>query len=138
MKEDPSAGGKVRFLAGQFVKFGLVGVSNTVISIVIYNALLFIGVHYIIAYTVAFLVSVVNAYIWNKKFVFNRQPAGGRKTFFRVFLSYGSTYLLGMGMLYVLVRYAGISERLAQILILFVTIPVNFLLNKLWAFKEKI
>ncbi len=138
MMKDPSLGSRILFLARQFVKFGLVGVSNTVISIVIYNALLFTGVHYIIAYTVAFLVSVVNAYIWNKKFVFNKHPAGGRKTFLRVFLSYGSTYLLGMGLLYLLVQHAGISERFAQILILFVTIPVNFLLNKFWAFKEKI
>jgi putative flippase GtrA len=37
-----------------------------------------------------------------------------------------------------MVWHAGVSKQLAQILILFVTIPVNFFLNKLWAFKEKI
>jgi len=125
-------------LARQFIKFGMVGVSNTVISIVVYNGLLWISVHYIIAYTIAFLVSVVNAYIWNKKFVFKSRPAGRKRTFLKVFLSYGSTFLLGMGLLYVMVQHMGISKPLAQILLLIITIPVNFLLNKLWAFNEKI
>ncbi len=152
---------RIRTLAGQFIKFGMVGVSNTVLSIVIYNGLLFFGVHYIIAYTVAFLISVVNAYVWNRKFVF-KNPSRGKneknvkneenvengkneenrknekKTFLKVFLSYGSTFLLGMGLLFLMVQYAGISKPLAQILLLAITIPVNFLLNKLWAFNEKI
>ena len=139
---------RIRTLAGQFIKFGIVGVSNTVLSIVIYNGLLFFGVHYIIAYTVAFLISVVNAYVWNRKFVF-KGPSGEKnvkngengknekKTFLKVFLSYGSTFLLGMGLLFLMVRYAGISKPLAQILLLAITIPVNFFLNKLWAFNEK-
>ena len=138
LKDGSSAWGRVQSLVKQFFKFGMVGVTNTVIAIVVYNALLYADVHYIIAYTLAFLVSVVNAYIWNRRFVFNKQASGGRKTFLKVFLAYGSTGLLGMGLLYLMVRYAGVSKPLAQILILFVTIPVNFFLNKLWAFKEKI
>lgn len=129
---------KLKNLVKQFIKFGMVGVSNTIISIVVYNGLLWINVHYIIAYTIAFLISVVNAYIWNRKFVFKNPSAGRKKTFLKVFLSYGSTFLLGMLLLYAMVQHMGISKPLAQILLLFITIPVNFLLNKLWAFNEKI
>ncbi|MCX5908530.1 MAG: GtrA family protein [Deltaproteobacteria bacterium] len=129
---------RIKTLVKQFFKFGMVGVSNTVLSIVIYNGLLFAGVHYIIAYTIAFLISVINAYIWNRKFVFKASAGGGKRTFLKVFLSYGSTFLLGMALLYILVQYAGISKSLAQILLLLITIPANFLLNKLWAFNEKI
>ena len=133
-----SAWNRIKTLVRQFFKFGMVGVSNTILSILIYNGLLFIDVHYIIAYTIAFLISVINAYIWNRKFVFENQPGGRKRTFLKVFLSYGSTFLLGMALLYVMVQYAGISKPLAQILLLFITIPANFFLNKLWAFNEKI
>lgn len=126
---------RLKDLVKQFIKFGLVGVSNTLISIVIYNGLLYIKINYIVAYTIAFLISVVNAYFWNKKYVFNKQISTDKKPFIKVFLSYGSTFLLGMLLLFILVSYLGISEQLAQILILFITIPLNFLLNKLWAFK---
>lgn len=122
----------------QFLKFGTVGVSNTIISIVIYNGLLFLDVHFIIAYSVAFIVSVINAYIWNRKYVFVAIVNQEKKTFLKVFLSYGSTFFLGMALLFVMVQYFDISESLAQILLLFITIPVNFLLNKLWAFNEKL
>jgi len=125
-------------LVKQFLKFGTVGVSNTIISIVIYNGLLFLDVHFIIAYSVAFIVSVINAYIWNRKYVFVAIVNQEKKTFLKVFLSYGSTFFLGMALLFVMVQYFDISESLAQILLLFITIPVNFLLNKLWAFNEKL
>ena len=129
---------RLLILVKQFLKFGTVGVSNTIISIVIYNGLLFLDVHFIIAYSVAFIVSVINAYIWNRKYVFVAIVNQEKKTFLKVFLSYGSTFFLGMALLFVMVQYFDISESLAQILLLFITIPVNFLLNKLWAFNEKL
>ena len=36
----------------QFIKFGIIGVSNTLINIGIYYILVFVGVHYIIANTI--------------------------------------------------------------------------------------
>jgi putative flippase GtrA len=39
----------------QFVKFGLVGISNTVISYAIYSALVFIGLNYLVSSGIAFL-----------------------------------------------------------------------------------
>jgi putative flippase GtrA len=138
LKDGSSAWERVKSLGKQFFKFGLVGATNTLIAIVVYNLLLYAGVHYIIAYLLAFIVSVVNAYVWNNRFVFKAKASGRQRTFLKVVLAYGSTGLLGMGLLYLMVRHAGVSKQLAQILILFVTIPVNFFLNKLWAFKEKI
>lgn len=81
----------------QFVKFGLVGVSNTLISLAVYYAVvLLLGVeHYILANTLGFVISVINAYIWNSKFVFQKKDRKHGKSFVKVFVSYGSTFLLG-------------------------------------------
>lgn len=121
----------------QFVKFGLVGVSNTLINLAVYYAvvLLFGVEHYILANTLGFIISVINAYIWNSKFVFQKKGRKHGKSFIKVFVSYGSTFLLGTGFLFVLVHYWNVSEMIAPIINLLLTIPLNFLLNKFWAFK---
>ena len=122
-------------LAKQFIKFGIVGISNTVISLVIYYVLVFLNLHYIVANAVGFAVSVLNAYYWNNKFVFKKSTEGHKKSLLKTFISYGSTFILGTILLFVMVNYVGISEFVAPIINLFLTIPLNFLLNKFWAFK---
>lgn len=119
----------------QFVKFGLVGVSNTVISLAVYYGLLYLGVHYLIANTVGFIVSVLNAYYWNKKYVFKNAETKTSKVLLKTYVSYGSTFLLGTGLMFVMVHYLRVPETVAPIINLLVTIPLNFLLNKFWAFK---
>ena len=51
----------------QFVKFGLVGVLNTLISEGLYVIIVFFGGHYLLASLVGFVLSVLNAYYWNSK-----------------------------------------------------------------------
>ena len=121
----------------QFLKFGLVGVSNTLIALGVYYLLVYLGVHYIIANIAGFVVSVINAYYWNSKYVFKKGTNGRTKSFIKCFTAYGITFLLGTFLLYVFVDIAGISDKIAPILYLCVTIPINFFMNKLWAFKEQ-
>lgn len=120
--------------AKQFLKFGIVGVSNTLIALFIYYSLIFLNVHYIIANTAGFLVSVMNAYYWNSKYVFKKKSEGSKHSFVKSFLSYGSTFVLGTVFLFIMVHYLGISDKVAPILNLILTIPANFLLHKLWVF----
>jgi putative flippase GtrA len=118
-----------------------VGLSNTGISYVTYAALVYLSVHYILASIIAFAVSVLNSFFWNSKFVFKKTGDEKRntgKTLLRTFIAYGSTGLiLSNVLLFVLVDVAGISKYLAPLFILLVTVPLNFGLNKWWAFKEK-
>ena len=55
----------------QFLKFCVVGLSNTVISLAVYYIILYFGAHYVIASILSFIISVLNAYYWNYKYVFN-------------------------------------------------------------------
>ena len=120
----------------QFTKFGLVGVSNTAISLAIYYAFIFINpALYIVGNTVGFVVSVLNSYYWNNKYVFQKSEQGHLKTILKTFMAYGSTFVLGTILLFVMVEILGISKYLAPIINLIITIPLNFLINKFWAFK---
>ena len=124
----------------QFIKFGIVGVSNTLISLAVYWLCFYsLHLHYQLSNLIAFVISVTNAYYWNSRYVFQK---GKRRTlhehakaYTKAFLSYGSTYLLSVALLYVWVEKLGVSEGIAPLINLLVTIPLNFVLNKKWAFK---
>lgn len=122
-------------LIRQFIKFGLVGVSNTLLSLAIYYALVAVNVDILIANTVAFIISVLNAYYWNNKYVFTKTSQGHLKALLRTYIAYGSTFLLSTLLLYLMVNQLGISKYVAPLINLCLTIPLNFLINKLWAFK---
>ncbi len=119
----------------QFIKFGIVGVSNTLISFFIYYVLLYFKVNYLVASTAGFIVSVLNAYFWNNKYVFSKNEDGHMKTLIKTYISYGGTYLLNMALLFIMVHFLSISKIIAPVLILLITIPLNFILNKFWTFK---
>ncbi len=119
----------------QFIKFAAVGVSNMVVNLVIYYCLLFLGVYYLISNFFGFCLSVLNAYYWNNKYVFKKTDSGNSKPLIKSFLSYGSTFLLGTGFLFIMVHYLHIPETVAPIINIAITTPINFLLNKFWAFS---
>lgn len=119
----------------QFIKFGLVGVSNTLISLGTYYLLYFLGVNYLIANAAGFVISVLNSYYWNNKYVFKKTQNGNLKPLIKTFMSYGVTFLLSTALLFVMVQCAKISEVIAPVITLVITIPINFIMNKFWAFK---
>ena len=55
----------------QFVKFCVVGLSNFIISYVVYAAALALGLHWLAGSILGFVISVLNAFYWNNKYVFD-------------------------------------------------------------------
>ena len=133
----------------QFVKFGIVGVSNTAISYgieMLCYYVLFVNVPWsksvrILATSVlAFVVSVTNSYYWNNRYVFG---SGTKKTvrqhltaYLKTVACYGVTGLLLAPAIKVYVTAIGVPYWLSSLGALVVTIPLNFILNKFWAFRK--
>ena len=122
-------------LVKQFIKFGIVGLSNTFISLAIYYILIYFKVYYIVANSAGFVLSVLNAYYWNNKFVFKKSSEGNSKPMIKTFMSYGTTFILSNIILGILVGNLNISKVIAPFIVLIITIPLNFMLNKFWTFK---
>ena len=124
----------------QFVKFGVVGVSNTLISYVVYLLLVALGVNYLLASIIGFIVGVFNSFHWNNKYVFVEGENENRsklKAFFKTFMAYAGTGLiLSNILLFLWVDTLGIPKELGPLINLFITVPLNFIINKLWAFKK--
>lgn len=123
----------------QFIKFSIVGVSNTMVSLAIYYLFLWINSRlYLLGNVMGWIISVANAFYWNNKYVFGQKSESGAallKKLGKTYLCYGATFLLSTVMLYLEVDVFGLSTVLSPLFNLLVTIPLNFLLNKFWAFQ---
>lgn len=139
----------------QFVRFGLVGVWNTVFSylLTLGSLALFLSMGVLsgkvlgtplrvyAANVIAWVVSVFVSYLLNSSFVFKVEGGEKRsfwKSLFKCYVSYAFTGLVLNNILAMLwVGVLGISEMIAPLISLVVAIPINFLMNKLWAFKTE-
>ena len=129
------------------MKFSVVGLSNTVVHYVIYvicllllqKAGLFPSTDYLIAQVIAFALSVLWSFYWNRKFVFkaDNEKVPWPQALLKTYISYAFTGLFLNSVLAVLwVQVVHIPKLFAPIANLLISVPINFFLNKLWAFRE--
>lgn len=123
----------------QFVKFGLVGICNTFVHLAIYYLTYnLLGWNELICNAVAFAVSVTNAYWLNCVYVFRKQYTRKEHAwaYLRTVASYGMTGLVLNSLLLLLwINVCGISANIAPLINMLFTIPLNFVLNKWFAFR---
>ncbi|HIS99472.1 MAG TPA: GtrA family protein [Candidatus Faecaligallichristensenella faecipullorum] len=127
-------------LGWQFVKFGLVGLSNTAVSMACYYIFLWIDPSlYMVGSIVGTIVSIANAFFWNDRFVFTGTESGWKSKLGRLgktYISYGGTSILSNVLLWIEVSFFGVGKVIAPIVNLIITIPLNFVINKFWTFKR--
>lgn len=123
----------------QFLKFGLVGLSNTAVSMGVYYVFLWINSDlYMLGSILGTILSIANAFFWNDRFVFTgnqRDAKSVLKRLGKTYVSYGGTSLLSTALLWIEVSALGISKVIAPVVNLIVTIPLNFIINKFWTFR---
>ncbi|MGI5878537.1 MAG: GtrA family protein [Christensenellales bacterium] len=117
----------------QFIRFCIVGATNTIITLLVYQGLLMLSVPYLIASPVGYACGIVNGYLWSTAVVFRkRRDLRNLAKFVAVNL-----FVLGLntGLMYLWVDVLSLHKLLAQCITLLFTIPCNFLFNKLWTFR---
>lgn len=150
----------------QFVKFGLVGAFNTVLNYAIYTFCYYVfNTGEQLANLVGFLISVLSAFLLQSKFVFRQDENAEKRVWWKVliktYISYSITGLFLTALLLWLwidvIRLGdhlgGVCEwlagygfefapkdlaaSLAPLLNMVITIPLNFIINKFWAYRQK-
>lgn len=119
----------------QFVKFGIVGVSNTLLTLLVYTFLLkVLGVWYLAASAIGFIVGAVNGFLLNRRWTF-REHVGDALTPVRWGIVQGCGLGVDEGLLYVFVHDAHIDKLLAQVLATAVVTVTTFFVNRAWTFR---
>lgn len=129
----------------QFIKFGIVGATNTILSYCINILVLKILQPYHLEWDfvagnmIAFVLSVLWSFYWNNKYVFIKQEGQKRviwQALLKTYISYGFTGIVLTNILsWVWINVFGISRYVAPLINLVISIPLNFIINKLWAFN---
>jgi putative flippase GtrA len=122
-------------MVAQFVKFGIVGVSNTLISFALYTLLLkVLGVWYVAASGIGFAVGAINGFLWNRAWTF-RGHIGDAMTPVRWFVVQTCGLLVNLGLVYLLVDGARLDELVGQAMTIAVVTVFTFLANRAWTFR---
>lgn len=148
----------------QFIKFGIVGILNTLISEIIYIVVVCMGGHYILACFLGFSISVLNAYYWGNKYIFKCQQGEEKRVWWKVliktYIAYAGGFILDIVLLVLWIDILYISkcmqpivefchwlglekvdaqlagELIAKGINIVLIVPINFWVNKYWAYKQ--
>ncbi len=120
----------------QAIKYGIVGVSNTLITaIVIWVMMKGLGCSDILSNIVGYAAGVLNSFIWNKRWTF-QSDAGWMSSGFRFLVAFGICYLLQLGVLMYLNAHLSIDPYYNQLLAMVFYTAINFVMNKFYTFKS--
>ncbi len=132
----------------QFIKFGLVGVSNTIVSFIVTYGVVFFVTSYdanisknstvliFIASFCGFAIGVLNSFYWNNKFVFKKTSNGILIPLLKSYVCYGLVFVLSFFLnACIFTKLLNLPNIYIPILQIFICTPLNYISNKMWAFK---
>ncbi|KWU60197.1 MULTISPECIES: GtrA family protein [Priestia] len=120
-----------------FIKFALVGVVNTLIDFVVYALLTTIGVNYILAQWISYSAGILNSYVMNRKWTFERKEKSSKREVISFVIVNLITLSLTSFLLTVLYNKWGISLLISKLLITIASVGINFIGTKLFVFTTK-
>ena len=119
----------------QLVKFVGVGGSGYVVNLATFTlATAVLGLHHIVAATLAFAVAVTNNFWWNRHWTFGAGAGHAGFQAARFFTVSVTAFLVQLGVLQLLVTTTGLPEIAAQAASIVAATPLNFVGNKMWSF----
>ena len=124
-------------LVRQFIKYGLVGASNTVLTFVTYTVLVSAtGLHYLIALVLGYLVGSVNSYVLNRHWTFRARDLAHSQTGMRFALVQVVAIAANELLLYLFVHDLSVAKVAAQAILTVPVLAVTFFVNRWWSFAR--
>jgi putative flippase GtrA len=117
------------------VKFGIVGISNTLLTFAVYTILLKgFDVWYLAASAIGFVAGATNGFLLNRRWTFSGH-VGDSLTPVRWAVVQSLGLALNLGLLYLLVHHAGFDELVGQACATVVVTVLTFFANRAWTFR---
>ena len=150
-------------LAKEMIGFAMVGFFNAGVNYGTYVIAITLGAHYLIASVLGYVVSVASAWFWQYFVIFadggRKSPEPWYRSFVRTYITFATTGLIITNVLLFLMldvvhienflewaldwipvmnfeTARDLAEYIAPLIVMAINVPINFVLNKLWAFKK--
>jgi len=127
----------MNLVAGQFIKFSLVGALNTAVDFSVYYSLSrYFAFNFLVANAFGFFSSVIVSYLLNKKITFASTTKIGFKEFF-YFLSFNlATLFIVELIMYIGVAVFRYNDIVIKLFATAISVSLNFIFSKKIVFKK--
>jgi len=120
----------------KFIKFGITGVLNTAVDFIVYwGCIKLLKLDVVIAQPIGQGVAIINSYLINKNWTFEKRNNYNKSEIFKFLLVNGGSIAINTLSVYYLYNVLGMNEYLCKIPIAIITIMINYFGNKLFVFK---
>jgi putative flippase GtrA len=119
----------------QFVRFALVGLLNTAITVIVYRSLLEVGTPYVIAAPVGFAAGSINGYVFNRRWTFGASDSSRARATFAAVQALGAVALTLLVLVFV--EAGGAGKLVAYIAAIPPVTLGTFLANRRWTFVDR-
>lgn len=122
---------------GQLIKYGLVGVVNTLITgVILFTLMNCFGVSYKTSNTVGYIAGFINSFIMNKLWTFKDNKVPTIKQLLRFSAVFVICYFLQRWLLIFFVEELVINKNISQLIGMIFYTLISFIFNKLFAFRN--
>ncbi len=128
-----------RKIAGEFVRFAVVGAVNTVLDFSLYyiltRSIFFFRAHLVLAAAISFCAAVASSFVLNTFWTFRKDSEGWHRRSTKFFvvavagLAWNSIILYGL-------THVGMHDLLAKLAATAAVMLWNFTLQKMWTFRD--
>ncbi len=124
----------------KFFLFCFVGITSTIISLIIFNLLLWLGLTFSLSFILALLGGIICNFLMNRNIAFSAKGFPVKKQMWRYGIVYLMTrsvnFFVGLIMVYLLGE-GTLQANIAAMIGIAVGVPFSFLGSLLWAFKKE-
>lgn len=127
----------------EFIRYIIIGVLTTVVSLLTYYLLVYtifnpnIPFELQITNIISWIVSVTFAYFTNRTFVFKSEYKTNFKEVMEFYLSRISTLLLEMLLMFLFVTILHFNDKIIKLVVQVIVILANYVLSKFVVFKKR-
>lgn len=125
----------------ELIKYGLFGVITTAINLLLFALFKELGMHYLWANTVSYIIAVIINFVFNQRYVFEQTAKRGSKNYWIQFVKFVVLRIVSLGvdngLFYVLVTIFGWPVYPSRIGLSIVIILVTYIINKIFIFRKK-
>ncbi len=125
---------------GDILRYLVIGALTTLIDFVTYTVCFnWLGIQYLVSKAIAWVLAVAFAFWGNKVIVFRSKATGGEvvaKEAGGFLISRVVTLLFTLGFMYAAVRWIGLDENIANIVVTAIVIVMNYVLSKVFVFQK--
>jgi putative flippase GtrA len=124
-------------VVGQLIRFGVVGISNTLVFVAAYAICVEIGVWYIAASAIGYTLGSINGYVLNRRWTFRAGHLSHTTSASRYTLVQIVAALANLGLLYVFVDGIGTDRIVGQVIVIVIVQLLSFLAHRAWSFAHR-